>query len=512
MSAVKRNLKQVWDQLRSQKVGRATHLDDVRIAGLRGIQDLRVAFPYPVSVLAGENGCGKSTLLFALACAYATTGRKLTPAGMFPDFRASGSLPSDTRPAASLEYAYLDQGSRVQMRWSRTGKGWSRSFFGRKGTTQPQRSVYLRTLANLTNPSEVRSVLQMGKQSPTLNVVSSAYLAFAQRVLSYRYQTIQQLNSKSRNLLFALRDSGESYSEFHMSAGERAVLRLSLDLSQLNGALVLIDEVEAGLHPVLQQLLMLELQRLSLRNDLQVVVTTHSPAVLETVPAEAKVFLERTSSNVVRREAYRDILERALFGRAFSSLSIVCEDDVAEALLRGLLDVVAPGLEFSTSDVQIGRDTGKEEFLHHLDTFARFRKLDDVVFVLDGDAADVKPRMESRAAAAGQAADVLVLPGSRPEEWLWAQICREARQYAPFFGVSAQELEQEMTRLDLLFSGASDKDASKVKNRLFTLADTHNRTLSELARHVGFTEAGRELAPLRDALETSIRNWRSRQG
>jgi len=54
-----------------------------------------------------------------------------------------------------------------------------------------------------------------------------------------------------------------NYSEFHMASGERAVLRLSIDISNLENALVLIDEVEAGLHPNIQRLLMLELQRLA---------------------------------------------------------------------------------------------------------------------------------------------------------------------------------------------------------------------------------------------------------
>ena len=50
-------------------------LDDVRLKGLRGIRNLRVAFDYPVSVIAGPNGGGKSTVLFACAAAYAPGGR-----------------------------------------------------------------------------------------------------------------------------------------------------------------------------------------------------------------------------------------------------------------------------------------------------------------------------------------------------------------------------------------------------------------------------------------------------
>ena len=56
------------------------------------------------------------------------------------------------------------------------------------------------------------------------------------------------------------RSPRECYSEFHMSSGERSVLRISKDISGLGNALVLIDEVDTGLHPYTQQQAMLELQ------------------------------------------------------------------------------------------------------------------------------------------------------------------------------------------------------------------------------------------------------------
>ena len=49
------------------------------------------------------------------------------------------------------------------MTWKR-GRHWTRSFMSRNGERQPARQVYLRTLANLTNPFEVRSVLQLGRK------------------------------------------------------------------------------------------------------------------------------------------------------------------------------------------------------------------------------------------------------------------------------------------------------------------------------------------------------------
>ena len=72
------SLRKTWDSLRARKQVQNDFLDEVRLKGLRGMRNLRVAFDYLVSVIAGPNGCGKSTV-FALAAAYAPAGRSAAP-------------------------------------------------------------------------------------------------------------------------------------------------------------------------------------------------------------------------------------------------------------------------------------------------------------------------------------------------------------------------------------------------------------------------------------------------
>ena len=88
------------------------------------------------------------------------------------------------------------------MAWKR-GKSWNRSFMGRKGGRQPERSLYLRTLANLTNPSEVRGVLQIGRKKYHAGHLTSDLLIFAHRILRQRYQKLSVIGAQARDLLFA---------------------------------------------------------------------------------------------------------------------------------------------------------------------------------------------------------------------------------------------------------------------------------------------------------------------
>ena len=396
MSILDASLRKTWDALRARKQVQDDFLDEVRLKGVRGIHNLRVAFDYPVSVVAGPNGCGKSTVLFACAAAYAPRGRgarTYTPAALFPGLSDGGGDGAfvDTADDTGLEFYYLAAGVRYSMAWKR-GRSWSRSFMGRKGMRQPERELYVRTLANLTNPSEVRGLLQLGPGPFDAEEITPDLLLLARRILPQKYRGVSLLRGRNRDLLFAGLDRHDAvrYSEFHMSAGERAILRMSKDISSLKGALILIDEIEAGLHPWTQQQLMLELQRIALRNDLQVVVTTHSPVVLDSVPPEGRIFLERDAAtlNVTRRPAWRDIFQKALYGQSADRLSILCEDEVAEGVILGVLDVLNYRNGTRHDDFVVGRDTGSDEFRGHVHAFGKFGRLAGFVFVLDGDAED----------------------------------------------------------------------------------------------------------------------------
>ena len=295
---IEKEFKTIWNQLNAKKPQFFDYLNSISLKKIRGINNLTVPFTFPVSVLAGPNSCGKSTVLYACLCAYKITKERAlwdSPVNIFPDLIVdSDSVLSDQHQPTEFEYSYLFKGNQKRMSW-KFRKGWSKSYFGERNAVQPTRDVYLRTLTNLSNPAEFRSNLNIGRKGNTSSEITSDLIAFAQRILPYEYSYLKIVSKSDKELLIAQRkDINDHYSEFHMSAGERAMLRLSKDISTMQNALILIDEIEAGLHPYTQQKLMLELQRLALRNDLQIIITTHSPIVLDCVPPEGRIFFRET--------------------------------------------------------------------------------------------------------------------------------------------------------------------------------------------------------------------------
>ena len=515
----KRRLESLWRQLQGKKPHLPHFLSEIRLRGIRGIDDLRVAFDYPVSVIAGENASGKSTVLFAAACAYDVPGagvRDFVPSALFPDYRPKTGGRSDGKPEIVLEFDYSTPQGRLSMRWRRV-KGWNRSFLGRKNATQPRRPLYLRTLSNLSNPSEVRGVLGMSlsKSRPRETPLTASQIEFAQWMLPFRYSEVVNLSNRSKSLLFADRDGGAAYSELHMAAGERSILRLSQEIAQLHGALVLIDEVETGLHPRVQQLLMMQLQQLALRNDLQIIVTSHSPVVLNSVPEHGRIFLEQDGEGRVKASPpYRDIVQRALYGGAGGAgeaLNLLCEDEAAEGILQGIFDELAPRMRIARESIRVGRDTGADEFPSHAASFAKFGQIQNFAFVLDGDKrkGDLERRIREKA---GRDIPLFFLPGRHaPEIWVWERL-REAPGVSKALGVSAGELSTTMQRLDSIYDSASDSPSEIVKAKLRELSETLKWSSQDVCRVVARQEAERKesrIQPLVEGLENAVLQWRA---
>lgn len=523
---------QIWDQLRGKKAQYQEFLEEVTIKNFRGINSLTVRFDYPVTVIAGPNGCGKSTALFACACVYKVPGageKDFLPGSIFPNLPASSGGLTDTIKQTSFQYNYIHESVRTGMIWSMINNSWKSRVFSlnieskirtpriplsaRGNKELSSREVYLRKLANFTSPSEIKSVLTRNYPH-TSALITSDLIAFAQRIMPNRYKQIHIISKGGKDLLFAEREEdGTKYSEFHMSAGERAILRISKDISHLKNALILIDEIEAGLHPYTQQQLMLELQRQALRNNLQIIVTTHSPVILDCVPIEGRIFFERTEENVIIKPAYRDIIQKAFYGQSLEKLSILCEDNMAEAFLGGVMDVLNLKLGFMPDDLIIGRDTGKDMFGQHIEAFGKFNLLDDFIFVLDGDAKNLENALKLKANKFNKSVQPLFLPGDVPERWAWQILTEYANEYAAVLGVSEQDLKLRLRQFDQQFDNAADKPTEKMKNKYSSFCETMHLEETDIMRKIARKEAERgrsEMKIFMNDFEMQLRNWQSR--
>lgn len=511
------HLRSLWDRVLAKRADLRHFLTQVRVQGIRGIADLDVGFISPIVAIAGGNASGKSTLLAAIACAYqvpeACRGDFL-PATLFADYRPRKGAYKDARAPAAIEFEYSTPAGGRAMRWQRA-RGWRRTFYGRWNASQPQRPVHMHATRNLDDPSEVGDLLAgmtRGRSAVQEKPLTLWERAFAEKMLPFRYSEVTDLARDGHSLLFARRKGGAAYSELHMAAGERAVLHLSQELGHLHDTLVLIDQVEAGLHPWMQHLLMVQLQELCLLNDLQIVVTTHSPVVLESVHPLGRVFLERDANGrVATVEPYQDVVQNALYGRATNAISLVCANKTAESILHGLFDVLLLRLRIRREHVRIGRGTRASELPGHAAAFTKFGQIGNFVFILDGDQRDTDAKAKIRERT-GRNVAVLFLPGdSAPEVWIWQLLRRSTEAMAARLSVDVAELAAQMNRLDEVYDPASDSPGAIAQVKLRRLAESLDWDETDLCQVVARTEAEKvrgECQTLMRELERAVNRWR----
>lgn len=133
----------------------------------------------------------------------------------------------------------------------------------------------------------------------------------------------------------------QQYSEAYAGSGEFAATMLVHRIYEApNYSLILLDEPETSLHPGAQKALTNFLQRMSLKKKLQIVMSTHAPAIIENLPPNAIKILDINPRSqhvfVCAQEASPSEAFNRI-GASYTSKSIIVEDDLAKEIVTSAL-------------------------------------------------------------------------------------------------------------------------------------------------------------------------------
>jgi hypothetical protein len=139
-----------------------------------------------------------------------------------------------------------------------------------------------------------------------------------------------------RVTMFAARvPGGNAYSEFHFGAGEASVIRMVADIETASdNALILIEEIENGLHPVATRRMVEYLLGVAQRKLCQVIFTTHSQDALDPLPSKA---IWATYNGEVLQGKPRIEALRMIAGQVAAQLAVFVEDDFATNMVRAAM-------------------------------------------------------------------------------------------------------------------------------------------------------------------------------
>ncbi len=159
------------------------------------------------------------------------------------------------------------------------------------------------------------------------------------RILGTSYDTFR-MKTYGKYRLSSVTTQGTSYSGFNMGAGENALFEIfSTIYATPKGTLLVIDEIELGLHEEAQKKFIQELKEVCRDRHIQVICTTHSSAVVDAVPPEARFYVECLATATTVTPGVSSLFAAGrLSGQRSGELDIYVEDAFAKTLLEAFMD------------------------------------------------------------------------------------------------------------------------------------------------------------------------------
>lgn len=258
-------------------------LEWMEIQGLRGWTGQRVDFSFPIVALVGKNGSGKSTALQAAAAIYRATGKDQYASDFFPD------TPFERITASTIRFSYRE-GQHSQTKTIR--KPTDRWRGNPERPERPVEYVDLRRIQPVGARVGYAKLLKSGVLEGAHTPFDEGKLARLTEIVGKPYSSagLSITDADNRRSVPVLQTGDIRYSGFHQGAGEIAAAEL-LAVEYPKYGLILIDEVETSLHPRAQRRLMRDLAKVARERELQIILTTHSPYILEELPSEARIYL-----------------------------------------------------------------------------------------------------------------------------------------------------------------------------------------------------------------------------
>lgn len=314
----------------------AQYIKQVRIEHMRSFHGQTINFDFPVTALIGPNGSGKSTILNAAACAYKNTNL----GSLFKKSRVGDEGMNNWK----LEFEVVDKATSpkgtVRCALEFKGNGWHRVdqftqrviriltlnrtvpavdnplfTYRRKITTEggsgksklvqtavkdigiikeEAERILNKSLENFKiyeftfgrNPNEPRRKIKTITER--LETFEDGTERIRRRTIEVPPKPVVPAENKVHQYLYVGEKNGERYSEFNFGSGESSIFRLVADIEALpDGALVLIEEIENGLHPIAVERVVEYLLSVAERKNIQTIFTTHSDYALNPLPNEA---------------------------------------------------------------------------------------------------------------------------------------------------------------------------------------------------------------------------------
>jgi predicted ATPase len=332
-----RKLQSKWDQ----GAGWPKRLESIDIENIRGWTQQRFELRFPIMALVGENGAGKSTILQCAASVYRPsreTSRERYASDFFTD------TPWEKVSGADIGYTVREGDKTTSSSVRKPTSRW------RGNNSRPQREVSYVDLSRVQPVSARVGYARLANPSFTETDAEPFEVGQVSRmscILGRPYGDVRMslLDADENRKVPVLHFQGKTYSGFHQGAGETTIAEL-LEADLPKYGLILIDEIESSLHPRAQRNLIRDLAARCRVLEAQIILTTHSPYVLEELPLQARAYIVQSPSgprNIIYGVSPEFAMSKMDDGPHHEA-ELYVEDERAKAMLTEIIATAAPEL------------------------------------------------------------------------------------------------------------------------------------------------------------------------
>ena len=443
----------------SEKVRRLNYekyLYRVNLIKCRAFEEKVIELDFPVTALIGPNGGGKTTILGACALLYDSVAPRQF-------FTRNKQLDEEMRNW-SITYDAIDRSKSKMAPIKRTAsfskEKWYRDAIKREvlffGVSRTLPAVERRDLSRFTN----KNVVFEPTNIKVLGADTARYISWILGKDVSAYSIVQSDDYGNITLLSGRTKTGKSYSEFHFGAGESSVIKMVMKIEGISAqGLILIEEIENGLHPLAILRLVDYLIDVADRKSIQVVFTTHSEYAITPLPAEA-VWAALDGTAIQGKLDIHSL--RSLTGEINSKLVVYVEDDFAkewvETIFRSDELIASDAIEVYAMGGDGTAVTANK--YHNLDPSSQVKS----ICILDGDSRQIDNVEEN----------IFRLPGEAPELWVFNQIVDKLEECS---GILAVRFMRKFSEAELI---------KKIIQDVNNTNHDHHLLFNQIGEKVGF--------------------------
>lgn len=309
-------------------------LEWIEIKGLRGWNGQRVEFQFPIVSLSGENGSGKSSIIQAAASVYRPS--LSSPIGKYYASEFFPNTAWDTISDASITFSVREGEHRTEGSIRKPSERWKGNV---ERPVRPVEYFDLSRVLPVIGRVGYAKIAKSRHKEVSATFFDENRLDRLSYILNHKYTSAKMAlaDIDDERKVPVLQRNASGYSGYHQGQGETTITELiQADLPKYS--LVLIDEIESSLHPRAQRRLVRDLANVARERELQIILTTHSPYIIEELPEAARlqIFWSEDDRKVMTGISAQFAMSK-MDDAPHPDCEVYVEDDISQTLLSEIL-------------------------------------------------------------------------------------------------------------------------------------------------------------------------------